>query len=56
VDDGVWAAAAIVRDNAGVAGALSVAGPAYRLDGAKREAILAHVREAATLLSRELAA
>jgi DNA-binding IclR family transcriptional regulator len=56
VDDGVWAAAAIVKDGAGLAGALSVAGPAYRLDEAKREAILARVREAATRLSRELAA
>ncbi|HTO50522.1 MAG TPA: IclR family transcriptional regulator [Burkholderiales bacterium] len=56
VDDGVWAAAAIVRDTAGVAGVLSVAGPAYRLDDAKREAILARVRDAATRLSRELAA
>jgi len=56
VDDGVWAAAAVVRDTAGVAGVLSVAGPAYRLDDAKREAILARVRDAATRLSRELAA
>jgi DNA-binding IclR family transcriptional regulator len=56
VDDGVWAAAAIVRDAAGVAGALSVAGPAYRLDEPKRAAILAHVREAAKRLSHELAA
>lgn len=55
VDDGVWAAAAIVSDGAGIAGALSVAGPAYRLDDAKREAILARVREAAARLSRELA-
>jgi DNA-binding IclR family transcriptional regulator len=52
----VWAAAAIVTDGAGLAGALSVAGPAYRLDKTKREAILARVREAATQLSRELAA
>ena len=56
VDDGVWAAAAIVKDGTGLAGALSVAGPAYRLDEAKREAILARVREAASRLSRELAA
>jgi DNA-binding IclR family transcriptional regulator len=56
VDDGVWAAAAIVRDAAGVAGALSVAGPAYRLDEPKRAAILAQVRDAAQRLSHELAA
>jgi DNA-binding IclR family transcriptional regulator len=56
VDDGVWAAAAIVWDAAGVAGALSVAGPAYRLDEPKRAAILAQVRDAAQRLSHELAA
>ncbi len=54
VDDGVWAAAAVVNDGTGVSGALSVAGPAYRLDEAKREAILARVRDAAARLSREL--
>jgi DNA-binding IclR family transcriptional regulator len=56
VDDGVWAAAAIVNDGAGLSGALSVAGPAYRLDEDKRAAILTRVREAASRLSRELAA
>jgi DNA-binding IclR family transcriptional regulator len=55
VDDGVWAAAAIVNDGAGLAGALSVAGPAYRLDEGKRAAILARVKEAAGRLSRDLA-
>jgi DNA-binding IclR family transcriptional regulator len=52
VDDGVWAAAAVVNDAGGVAGVLSVAGPAYRLDEPKRAAILAEVREAAAQLSR----
>jgi DNA-binding IclR family transcriptional regulator len=44
-----------VNDGAGLAGALSVAGPAYRLDEGKRAAILARVKEAAGQLSRDLA-
>lgn len=55
VDDGVWAAAALVTDAGEPVGALSVAGPAFRLTEAMRRNILASVRNAAAGLSGRLA-
>ena len=54
VDDGVWAAAALVSDAGSAVGALTVAGPAFRLSESIRKNILASVRQAAGELSRTL--
>ena len=54
VDDGVWAAAALVRSGDEVMGAVSVAGPSFRLTAEKRRMILARVRAAGADLSMQL--
>lgn len=54
VDDGVWAAAAVVKDVGVLAGVLTVAGPAFRISSAQRDKILGSVRHAAGEISRRL--
>ena len=56
VDDGVWAAASLVRSGDEILGAVSVAGPAFRLTAEKRRLILARVRAAGADLSQQLEA
>ncbi|MGH2615817.1 MAG: IclR family transcriptional regulator [Thermomicrobiales bacterium] len=54
-DEGAVGVAAPIRDAAGsVRAAISVAGPATRIEGARREAIVAGVREGAMTVSRAL--
>lgn len=54
VDDGVWAAAALVIDAAAVVGVLTVAGPAFRISKTQRKRVLSGVRQAAADISRKL--
>lgn len=56
VDEGIWATAAPVRYGGRVIAALTVAGPLYRIDRARADAIHAEVLEEAAQLSRDAAA
>jgi DNA-binding IclR family transcriptional regulator len=54
IDEGIWAAAAAVRDGSGIVAALSVPSPLVRAPGETRASLLAKVRASADHLSELL--
>jgi DNA-binding IclR family transcriptional regulator len=55
IDEGVWAAAAAIRDSGGIIAALSVPSPLVRAPAAMQETLLGQVRAAAAEINKALA-